>query len=88
MAYTQKNETTDYNVFEDLLENYMDQLEELEVKCPRKSAPAQFPTNKPGRYSKDRRFIPRSKKSDKGKIHSQQGKGARHKKREKILNES
>lgn len=53
---------------------------------PRKNAPVQFPTGKHGRFSKDRRYVPSAKKSESKKIHSAQGKGAKHKKAERALN--
>jgi len=53
-----------------------------------RTAPVQYPTVKEGRYSKDRRYIPIAKASEAGKVHSSGGKGAKHKKSEKALNQS
>ena len=48
----------------------------------KRTKPTQFPTSKPGHYSKERRYVPRTKKSDlkKEQVRSTQGKGAGAKK--------
>lgn len=63
-------------------------IEETVEPRPRRKKPEQFPTGKPGRYSKDRRYVPATKKSDQGKVLSGSGKGAKHKKRIQALNQS
>lgn len=47
----------------------------------------QYPTGKPNHYSKDRRHVPRTKKSDekKSKVRSSGGKGSKHRKSQDTL---
>ena len=52
--------------------------EEVPYEPSKGSIPVQFPTSKPGHYSKDRRYVPIPKKNDKSHtIRSSQGKGAK-----------
>ena len=66
------------------LGNQYDEAPETAVLEPRrrKSKPTQFPTSKPGHYSKDRRYVPITKKSDakKSGTHSGTAKGKKGKK--------
>ena len=57
--------------------------EEVRDLRPKRGKPTQYPTSKPGHYSKDRRHVPIEKKSDAAKKHVQSGggKGAKHKKK-------
>lgn len=54
---------------------------------PKRQKPVQFPTGKPNRYSKDRRYIPISKKSDSMKVKCGSRKGSKTKKKNISLNE-
>ena len=60
-----------------------DDTSENEVLEPRRkrSKPTQYPTGKPGHYSKDRRHVPITKKSDakKSGVRSGSGKGQKGK---------
>ena len=52
--------------------------EEVPYEPSKGSASVQFPTGKPGHYSKDRRYVSIPKKSDKSHtVRSSQGKGAK-----------
>lgn len=53
-----------------LSDQYDDEVSETEELEPRRkrTKPVQFPTAKPGHYSKDRRHVPTTKKSDADKI--------------------
>ena len=68
---------------EDVAENDDATCEEVMDLRPKRGAPVQYPTSKPGHYSKDRRHVPIQKKSDADKKHvrSGNGKGAKHKKK-------
>lgn len=52
-----------------------DETSETEVLEPRRrrSKPTQYPTSKPGHYSKDRRHVPITKKSDAKKSGARSG---------------
>lgn len=52
---------------DDVAENESIVTDEVFELRPGRGEPVQFPTDKPNRYSKDRRYIPRPKKSDKDK---------------------
>lgn len=52
---------------DDVAEYESDVTDEVFEPRPSRGEPVQFPTVKPNRYSKDRRYIPGTKKSDEGK---------------------
>ena len=64
------------------------EVPETSYTPPRRGKPVQFPTTKPGHYSKDRRHVPKPKKSDEAKnqVRAKGGKG-KNRKNNPLLNE-
>lgn len=77
--------TLDKTMNQRLGNQYDDETPENEVldPRPRRSKPTQYPTSKPGHYSKDRRHVPITKKSDAKKSGARSGtaKGKKGKKK-------
>ena len=84
MAKASLSNPTNLWLEEQVDDMFEDTFEEEVLELPRKkSKPAMYPTTKPGHSSKDRRYVPITKKSDAKKVfvRSGTGKGAKNKKK-------